>query len=102
MKRIVLTTLCALWTVGFVHAQPEADSAKMKADLERAQRILNDWANLGRYAADNAKVGAPAAGEERVVFMGDSITDAWGAWASSFPASPTSIAASAGRRRLKC
>lgn len=56
----------------------EADAAKMKADLERAQRTLQDWANLGRYAADNAKVAAPAAGEERVVFMGDSITDAWG------------------------
>lgn len=59
---------------------PDADAAqaRMKADLERAQRILQDWANLGRYAADNAKVAAPAAGEERVVFMGDSITDSWG------------------------
>ncbi len=37
-----------------------------------------DWPNLGRYAPDNAKLGAPAAGENRVVFMGDSITDAWG------------------------
>jgi len=50
----------------------------MKADWERSQRILKDWANLGRYAADNATVTAPAKGEERVVFMGDSITDAWG------------------------
>lgn len=56
----------------------DAAQAKMKADLERAQRILQDWANLGRYAADNAKIPAPAANEERVVFMGDSITDAWG------------------------
>lgn len=47
-------------------------------DVARMQRQLRDWANLGRYAADNAKVAAPKPGEERVVFMGDSITDAWG------------------------
>ncbi len=57
-------------------AQPEA--AKLKADLERAQRVLQDWANLGRYAADNAKVPLPDESPERVVFMGDSITDSWG------------------------
>ncbi len=33
--------------------------------------------NLGRYQAENATIGT-ANGEERVVFMGDSITDAWG------------------------
>lgn len=47
-------------------------------DVERMQRTLRDWANLGRYAADNAKVQTPKPAEERVVFMGDSITDAWG------------------------
>jgi lysophospholipase L1-like esterase len=36
-----------------------------------------DWPNLKRYQAANAEVGAPAAGENRVVFYGDSITDAW-------------------------
>lgn len=36
-----------------------------------------DWPNLNRYREANAKVVAPAEGEGRVVFMGDSITDAW-------------------------
>jgi lysophospholipase L1-like esterase len=36
-----------------------------------------DWPGLSRYAAANAALPAPAAGENRVVFMGDSITDAW-------------------------
>jgi lysophospholipase L1-like esterase len=36
-----------------------------------------DWANLNRYKEDNLKVGLPQAGENRVVFMGNSITDAW-------------------------
>src|SRR5262245_37647818 len=37
----------------------------------------NDWANLKRYREENATVQPPKAGEERVVFMGDSITDSW-------------------------
>ena len=36
-----------------------------------------DWASLGRYREANRSLGAPAAGEARVVFMGDSITDSW-------------------------
>jgi lysophospholipase L1-like esterase len=42
------------------------------------QAKLLDWPQLDRYRADNAKLPPPAAGEERVVFFGDSITDAWG------------------------
>jgi lysophospholipase L1-like esterase len=33
--------------------------------------------NLSRFAGENAALGAPARGEERVVFMGDSITQGW-------------------------
>jgi len=36
-----------------------------------------DWPNLGRYKDANAKVALPAANEDRVVFMGNSITDGW-------------------------
>ena len=46
--------------------------------LAAQQRLLNDWPNLARYRDDNAKLEAPADGQPRVVFMGDSITDAWG------------------------
>jgi acyl-CoA thioesterase I len=46
-------------------------------------RQRNDWANLARYRGANAALGAPGPGETRVVFMGNSITDAW---AKSFPA----------------
>ena len=45
--------------------------------LTRADKILHDWPNLARYAEANAAVVAPAKFELRVVFMGDSITDAW-------------------------
>ena len=46
--------------------------------LRAAAALINDYGNLARYAADNEKVQPPAPGEERVVFMGDSITDGWG------------------------
>ena len=45
-------------------------------------RNRNDWASLGRYRDANAALGDPRPGETRVVFMGNSITDAW---AKSFP-----------------
>ena len=41
------------------------------------QLQAQDWANLNRYRADNEKIGLPKAGEKRVVFMGNSITDFW-------------------------
>ena len=39
--------------------------------------IAQDWASLNRYKDDNAKLGLPQHGENRVVFMGNSITDFW-------------------------
>jgi lysophospholipase L1-like esterase len=51
--------------------------ATATARLAEASRMLQDWANLARYREANAKLVAPAAGEKRVVFMGDSITDMW-------------------------
>src|ERR1700680_3372980 len=59
---------------------PPADCAElpvMTERLARADKILHDWPNLARYAEANAALTAPAKFELRVVFMGDSITDAW-------------------------
>ena len=36
-----------------------------------------DWANLNRFRNENEKLGLPSAGENRVVFMGNSITEGW-------------------------
>ena len=38
---------------------------------------LRDWADMTRYRELNRALPAPAAGQARVVFMGDSITDGW-------------------------
>jgi len=45
--------------------------------LMRNDARLRDWANLARYRDANGALSAPASGESRVVFMGDSITDLW-------------------------
>lgn len=39
--------------------------------------MAQDWANLKRYQEENAKLPAAAANENRVVFMGNSITEGW-------------------------
>src|SRR5665648_576252 len=36
-----------------------------------------DWANLTRFRDENLKLGPPSPGEQRVVFMGNSITEGW-------------------------
>ena len=57
---------------------------------EAAQaKLRNDWADLSRYRDANAALGAPRAGEERVVFMGNSITEGFAPlFGALFPAKP--------------
>lgn len=43
-----------------------------------------DWPDLSRYQAENVALPAPPAGQGRVVFLGDSITDGWGRGAGEF------------------
>jgi lysophospholipase L1-like esterase len=48
---------------------------------------LQDWPLLSRYSDANAKLAPPAKNENRVVFLGDSITDGW-KLAEYFPGKP--------------
>ena len=57
-------------------ATPE-EQARQQALFEQDEKILRDWPNLNRYQAANAALAPTAPGEHRVVFMGDSITQAW-------------------------
>lgn len=58
----------------FVALLVTADRAAAAQSSE--DRLRTDWAWLGRYRDENAKL--PPAGSERVVFMGNSITQGWG------------------------
>jgi lysophospholipase L1-like esterase len=53
------------------------------------RHLLHDWGGLIRYGSENADLGPPKPGENRVVFLGDDITDLWGrASAKFFPGKP--------------
>jgi lysophospholipase L1-like esterase len=44
---------------------------------EHDKQMLRDFGWLARFKEDDLKLGNPAPGEVRVVFMGDSITEGW-------------------------
>ena len=58
--------------------------------LMRNDARLGDWPNLARYREANRTLPPPSGGESRVVFMGDSITDAWQSprYGGFFPGKP--------------
>src|SRR6185369_10843898 len=78
--RFVVVFVVVIWSCGFAFAQvatPSPDCGEMKTRLDRAETRLNDWPALARYREDNQKIAPPAKNDQRVVFMGDSITDSW-------------------------
>ena len=82
-----------LLSLGCMVQAQTADPAKIIAELERelaAQvRLLSDWGGLTRYGSENAELGPPAPGVDRVVFLGDEITEMWGRGkAKFFPGKP--------------
>jgi lysophospholipase L1-like esterase len=89
-RLILVLAACVGGVMGHMqtYAQAQADAqakppcdcpelAEAKARLEAQAKRLNDWPDLARYREANANVTAPAKEEQRVVFMGDSITDMW-------------------------
>jgi lysophospholipase L1-like esterase len=45
--------------------------------VHHAEQLMNDFGDLERFHDADLKLGPPAPGENRVVFMGDSITEGW-------------------------
>jgi len=69
---------CCLAAATVRAAEPSV--AVRRLEEWRTSRVaiyMNDFGELGRYRVANARLGPPAAGEKRVVFLGDSITDLW-------------------------
>ncbi|HZS04462.1 MAG TPA: SGNH/GDSL hydrolase family protein [Blastocatellia bacterium] len=90
----ILLGLSALVALGcLVAARSPQDCASVTAALEQrleAQRhLLVDWAGLTRYGSENTELPRPAPSEDRVVFLGDEITENWGrGGAKFFPGRP--------------
>lgn len=74
MAKAFIVICAILASCGFALGQ---DCAEMKTRLDRAETRLKDWPALARYSEDNLKTAPPAKNVQRVVFMGDSITDSW-------------------------
>jgi lysophospholipase L1-like esterase len=75
----------ALWIGLLCHGLMEVD----RAAAQTSDQLQTDWANLARYRSDNATLGVPRPGENRVVFMGNSITEGWAkSFATMFPGKP--------------
>lgn len=49
----------------------------VRRQQESEERFHNDFPNLSRFSDENKKLGMPKPGENRVVFMGNSITAGW-------------------------
>jgi lysophospholipase L1-like esterase len=81
MKRLFYSIGLLLACVHFSMAQstpaPPADCAELSVQVTRFEALLKDWPALSRYHDENARVAPPAKNENRVVFLGDSITDSW-------------------------
>jgi lysophospholipase L1-like esterase len=92
MKRLtgcVFLTLIIWATPLFAQTPPTetADCREEKTKIERYEKQLSDWAQVERYREADAKLQPPAENENRVVFLGDSITDGW-KLAEYFPGKP--------------
>jgi lysophospholipase L1-like esterase len=89
--RVMLSALIVLCVLPALAQQPSIPSTG-HADLDeyRASRIAiytDDFGELKRHREADAALAAPAPSENRVVFLGDSITDYW-KLADYFPGKP--------------
>jgi len=80
---LLMVTLAAQQPAAPAAAAPQAPSASCPEMASALTRLMGadarqrDWPLLARYRDANRALPKPAAGESRIVFMGDSITDAW-------------------------
>jgi lysophospholipase L1-like esterase len=88
MKTPSWTLFAVLLTAGIVSTRAAQDSSSNAPVLEQRlasyRHLLADWAGLTRYGSEDSEVAPPAPGEQRVVFIGDQITELWGKGQATF------------------
>ncbi len=84
MNRFLIMLLIVIACAAIAAAQsatqtpaPTDPCAEITTRATRAEARLKDWPALARYHDANSKTAAPLSNQDRVVFMGDSITDSW-------------------------
>ena len=86
---VLLSMVCSGLAAPQAPVDPAARIAELEQRVARYLRLLGDWGGLTRYGSADAELRPPAPGEQRVVFIGDDITEAWGeGGARFFPGKP--------------
>jgi lysophospholipase L1-like esterase len=73
MQLQFIIAVAALSVTAFAETTPEE------------RRLMHDWGGLIRYGSENTELPAPKPGEQRVIFLGDEITENW---QNFFPGKP--------------
>jgi len=79
-RRSIMAGLFFVATAAMAQTAPSGTSPFPRWEQWRNSRVsiyMNDFGELARYRAANAGLKPPSAGENRIVFFGDSITDGW-------------------------
>lgn len=88
MKRFLLPLFLCGVALQAQNTPPEPSRADLERELSAYRRVLMDWGGLTRYGSENTELRLKP-GEDRVVFLGDQITENWGTGkAKFFPGKP--------------
>jgi len=80
MKSVGATFAALLLSGSLGTAQTPNNSDRvqeLEREVEAARHKLMDWAGLTRYGSEDTEVPPPKPNENRVVFLGDDITEKW-------------------------
>lgn len=80
--KIVTSIISVLLLV--IAVQIQAQQVVSKEEMDNINKLKTDWPDLDRFKEENAKLAPVAPGENRVVFMGNSITIGWIEWDPDF------------------
>jgi lysophospholipase L1-like esterase len=69
---VLIGLLLALGT-----AQAQTSRIPLDQVVRNQRKLLHDWGGLIRYGSANTEIPPPGPGENRVVFIGDDVTDYW-------------------------
>jgi acyl-CoA thioesterase-1 len=87
MRTVSSAVLLSLLLLGaeLLGQTPDIDRIQsLERQLSEQRRVLRDYGGLIRYGSDNSELRPPAPGENRVIFLGDQITEYWGSDNHSF------------------
>jgi len=74
---LLLSILLGIVLQAFAQASTDDCPSAPPSTTNKEEAAMFGWAHLWRYCQDDVRLGRPRSGGNRVVFFGDSITDAW-------------------------